>query len=155
MPSWGCLQFAASIQPVEFSLACSFPLRQFFEPGKVLARIFDTTRRSIAHELEDEFHPFQGWIEAHQEERIEFRLECVRVDDLVIALPIIDLSLGERMDHHQVKRSLVVGWIPLPKLKTTVSKTVISDCGLEPLLGRQVGSAGRGHGALVPTTKES
>src|SRR5207247_2762430 len=46
-------------------------------------------------------------IEAHQEKHIELRFECVRVDDLVIALPIVDLGLGERMDHHQVKRSLV------------------------------------------------
>src|SRR5712664_147606 len=109
VPPWGCLQFAASIQPVELSLACSFPLRQFLEPGQVLSRVLNRTRGSIADELQNEFHAFQGWIEAHQEERIELRLECVRVDDLVIALPIVDLSLGERMDHHQVKRSLVLG----------------------------------------------
>lgn len=50
-------------------------------------------------------------IEAHREERIEFRLECVRVDDLVIALPIVDLSLGERVDHHQVKRLLILRYL--------------------------------------------
>src|SRR6266478_1879539 len=107
LPPWGCLPFAASIQPVELSLARPFPLRQFFEPGQILACVFDAARGSIAHELQNELHAFQRWIEAHQEERIEFRLECVRVDDLVIALPIVDLSLGERMDHLQVKRSLV------------------------------------------------
>src|SRR5258708_33080495 len=107
VPPWGCLQFAASIQPVELSLACSFPLRQFLEPGQVLSRVLNRTRGSIPDELQNEFHAFQGWIEAHQQERIELRLECVRVDDLVIALPIVDLSPGERMDHHQVECSLV------------------------------------------------
>src|SRR6266478_492273 len=43
LPPWGCLQFAASIQPVEFSLACSFPLRQFLEPGQVLSRVLNRT----------------------------------------------------------------------------------------------------------------
>src|SRR5882672_9534335 len=111
VPPWGCLQFAASIQPVEFSLACPLPLRQFFEPGQILPYVFGAARGSIAHELQNEFHAFQGWIEAHQQERIEFRLECIRVDDLVIALPIVDLSLGERMDHHQVERSLILRYL--------------------------------------------
>src|SRR6266852_5686203 len=92
---------------MELSLAFPFPLRQFFEPGQVLPGVFDTARNSVADKFKNEFHAFQGWIEAHQEERIELRLECVRVDDLVIALPIVDLSLGERMDHHQVECSLV------------------------------------------------
>src|SRR6266446_4732385 len=111
VPPWGCLPFAASIQPVELSLARPFPLRQFFEPGQILACVFDAARGSIAHELQNELHTFQRWIEAHQEERIEFRLECIRVDDLVIALPIVDLSLGERMDHHQVERSLILRYL--------------------------------------------
>src|SRR5258708_11261370 len=111
VPAWGDLQVpvARENQFMELLLACPLPLCQFLEPGQVLPCVFDTARNSIAHELQDELHAFQGWIEAHQEERIELRLECVRVDDLVIALPIVDLSLGERMDHHQVKRSLVFG----------------------------------------------
>src|SRR6266849_3492332 len=40
---WGCLQFAASIQLVEFSLARPFPLRQFLEPGQVLSRVLNST----------------------------------------------------------------------------------------------------------------
>src|SRR5712692_7003806 len=51
VPPWECLQFATSIQPMELSLACSFPLRQFFEPGQVLSRVLNRTRGSIAHEL--------------------------------------------------------------------------------------------------------
>ncbi len=87
---------------MKFSLTGSFPLRQFLKPGKVLARVFDTARDSIAHKLKNEFHPLQGRIEAHQEERIELRLECIRFDDLVVALPIVDLSLCKRLEHHQV-----------------------------------------------------
>src|SRR6266850_6110142 len=43
VPPWGCLQFAASNQPMEFSLASSFPLRQFLEPGQVLSRVLNRT----------------------------------------------------------------------------------------------------------------
>src|SRR5229473_4872053 len=92
---------------MELSLACPFPLGYLLEPGQVPPCVFNEARDPISDELKNELHSFQGWIEAHQEERIELRLECVRVDDLVIALQIADLSLGERMDHHQVERSLV------------------------------------------------
>jgi hypothetical protein len=37
---------------------------------------------------------------------------CIRIDDLVITLPIVDLSLGERRQHHQVECSLVFGDLP-------------------------------------------
>src|SRR5229473_4812908 len=98
---------------MELSLAFPFPLRQFFEPGQVLPSVFDTARNSVPDKFKNELHSFQGWIEAHQQERIELRLECIRVYDMVIALPIIDFSLRERMQHHQVQRSLVLGYFPV------------------------------------------
>src|SRR5258708_36018409 len=51
VPPWGCLQFAASIQSVELSLARPFPLRQSFEPGQILPCVFGTARGSIAPKL--------------------------------------------------------------------------------------------------------
>src|SRR5260370_11919131 len=100
---------------MELSLAFPFPLRQFFEPGQVLPGVFDTARNSVPDKFKNELHSFQGWIEAHQEERIELRLECLRVDDLVVALPILDLGLRERMQHYQVKRPLVLGHFPVTR----------------------------------------
>jgi len=115
VPAWGCLQFvlARGRQLVELPLPRSFSLRQFLEPGQVLALVLDAARSAIAHELQDEPHLFQRRIEAHQQERIELRLERVRVDDLVVALPIVDLSFRERMERDKVERSLVFGCSPV------------------------------------------
>ena len=44
---------------MKLPLAYPFPLRQFLEPGKVLARVFDTAQSFITEELQDEFHLFQ------------------------------------------------------------------------------------------------
>src|SRR5713226_10141011 len=95
---------------MELSLACPFPPCQFFEPWQVLPCVFGTARNSIADELKNKLHALQRWVEAHEQEWIELRLECVRVDGLVVALPIVNLSLRERMQHDQVKRPLVVGY---------------------------------------------
>jgi hypothetical protein len=92
---------------MELSLTCPFPLSQFLEPRHICPCVFGTARNSIADELQNELHPFQRRVEAHQEERIELRLECARLDDLVVALPIVDLGLRERMEHHQVKCPLI------------------------------------------------
>jgi hypothetical protein len=95
---------------MELPLACPLPLSQFLEPRQVSPCVFDTARNSISDELENKLDAFQRWIEAHQEERIELRLEGVRVDDLVVALSIVDLTLRERMQHHQVECPLVDGY---------------------------------------------
>src|SRR5487761_1339585 len=106
---WGDLQLpvARGNQFMELSLACPFPLCQFLEPRHIFPCVFGTARNSISHELQGKLHPFQRWIEAHQEQRIELRLECFSVDDLVVALPIGDLGLREGMKHHEVKCPLV------------------------------------------------
>src|SRR5260370_15344380 len=114
VPSRRCFQIPAPErnQLMKLSLACPFPLCQFLEPRQVSPCVFDIARNPISDELKNELHAFQRWIEAHQEERIELRLKCVRVDDLEVALPIVDLGLRERMEHHQVKSSLVLGYLP-------------------------------------------
>src|SRR6266849_415179 len=82
-----CLQLPVSgrNQLMELSLTRPFPLGQFLEPAQVLPCEFGTASNSIADEFKDELHAFQRWIEAHQQERIELRLECISVYDLVIA----------------------------------------------------------------------
>ena len=96
---------------MELLLAFPLPLSQFLEPRQVSPCVFDAARNSISDELKNKLDALQRWIEAHQEERIELRLECVRVDDLVVALPTVDLSLRPRMQHHQVECSLVDGYL--------------------------------------------
>ena len=66
---------------MELSLACPFPLCQFLEPRHIFTRVFDTAGNSIAHELQNELHPFQDGLRHIRRERIELRLECVRLDD--------------------------------------------------------------------------
>jgi hypothetical protein len=96
---------------MELPLACPLPLCQFLEPGQLSPCVFDTAKNPISDELKNKLDALNRWIETHQEMRIELRLECVRVDDLVVALPIVDLSLRERMQHHQVECPLVVSYL--------------------------------------------
>ena len=79
---------------MELPLAYPFPLSQFLEPRQVSPCVFDTAKNSVSDELKNKLDPLQRWIEAHQEERIELRLECVRVNDLVVALPMVR-EIGE------------------------------------------------------------
>src|SRR5487761_2008935 len=98
---------------MKFSLAGSFSLRQLLEPRQILPCVLDAARSSIAHKLQNELHPLQRWIETHEQKRIELRLECIRLDDLVVALPIVDLGLREGMKHYEVKCALVLGYLPV------------------------------------------
>jgi hypothetical protein len=82
---------------MEPPLACPLPPCQFLEPRQVSPCVFDTARNSISDDLKNKLDTLRRWIEAHQEERIELRLECVRVDDLVVALPIVDLGFRKGM----------------------------------------------------------
>ena len=79
---------------MEPPLSGPLPLCQFLEPGQVSLCVFDTARNSISDELKNKLDPLQRWIEAHQEERIELRLECFCVNDLVVALPMVR-QIGE------------------------------------------------------------
>ena len=99
------------IHLMELYLAYPFPLCQLLERRQVLPRVFNTARHAIAHELKNELDALQSWVEAHQEQWIEFRLEGVCVDDLVVALLIVDLSVRERIKHHQIQRALVLGFL--------------------------------------------
>src|SRR6266853_6426157 len=101
---------------MELPLTRPFPLSQFLEPRHICPCVLDTARSSISHELQNELHQFQRRVEAHQQERIELRLECVRLDDLVVALPILDLGLCDRMKHHQVEGPLVVGYLSVLRM---------------------------------------
>src|SRR5260370_5666407 len=73
VPSRRCFQIPAPErnQLMKLSLACPFPLCQFLEPRQVSPCVFDIARNPISDELQDELHPFQRWIEAHQHKRIQ------------------------------------------------------------------------------------
>ena|ERR1700730_7725913 len=58
------------------------------------------SRGCVTASLKNKLDALERWIEAHQKERIELRLKYFCVNDLVVALPIVDLSLRERMQHH-------------------------------------------------------
>jgi hypothetical protein len=59
----------ATVSLVKFSLA--FSLCQFFQPGQIGTGVFDTPGGSIPDKFKVEFHPFQRWVETHQEHRVK------------------------------------------------------------------------------------
>src|SRR5258706_7624208 len=74
-----------------------------------------------------EFHPFQRRVETHLQHWVELRLKSVRRNDLIVALPILDFSLRQGVEHHQIKRALVYRYPRYLRIRIALFAPRLSD----------------------------